>query len=214
VRNYTLPSRDECYELIREHRVPVHIIRHNEATARLGVFLAERLRERGQTVDVDLVERACLLHDFLRVCDFPLKDFSGFSQPVTDADVATWRRLKQQHEGTRHEDAAASFLDEQYPVLAAAIRKHRYTALVDGDDRPRTWAEKLVYYADKRVMHDRIVPLRARLAEAHKRNASRRRRAGLDDELIARVDAAIFALAWILHEFVWHCGCAEAFPLV
>jgi predicted RNase H-like nuclease len=22
------------------------------------------------------------------------------------------------------------------------------------------------------------------------------------------------ALAWILHEFVWHCGCAEAFPLV
>jgi hypothetical protein len=22
------------------------------------------------------------------------------------------------------------------------------------------------------------------------------------------------ALTWILHEFVWHCGCAEAFPLV
>jgi hypothetical protein len=43
-------------------------------------------------------------------------------------------------------------------------------------------------------MHDRIVPLRTRLAEAHKRNASRRRRAGLDDELIARVDAVIFAL--------------------
>lgn len=194
MRNYTLPSRDDCYELIREHHVPVHIVRHSEATARLGVFLAERLRERGQAVDVDLVERACLLHDLLRVCDFPLKDFSGLAQPVTDADVAKWRRMKQQHEGTRHEDAAAAFLGEKYPVLAEAIRKHRYTALVDGDDRPRTWEEKLVYYADKRIMHDGIVPLRTRLADAHRRNAFRREAAGITDELLARVDAAIFKL--------------------
>jgi len=163
VRSYTLPSRDECYELIREHRVPAHIVRHSETTARLARFLAERLNARGQTVDVDLVERACLLHDLLRVCDFPLKDFSGFAQPVTNADVAKWRRLKQQHEGTRHEDAAATLLGRRYPALAQTIRKHRYTALVDGDDRPRTWAEKLVYYADKRVNHDQAVSLEERL---------------------------------------------------
>jgi hypothetical protein len=194
VRNYTLPSPDECDALIREYRVPVHIVRHSEVTARLGRFLAERLNARGQTVDVDLVDRACLLHDLLRVCDFPLQSFSGFAQQVTDADVTAWRRLKARHEGTRHEEAAANRLRTKYPVLAEAIRKHRYTALVDGDDRPRTWEEKLVYYADKRVMHDRIVPLRIRLEDAHRRNAFRREAAGITDELLARVDAAIVAL--------------------
>ena len=194
MRNYRLPSREECYDLIEAYRVPAHIVGHSEAAARLGVFLAERLNDAGRTVDVDLVDRACLLHDLFRVCEFPLEDFSAFEPPVTEADKATWRRLKAQYDGTRHEDAVAAFLSEAYPVLAETIRKHRYTAIVDGQDKPRTWEEKLVYYADKRVMHDAIVPLRERLDEAHSRNAARRKAAGFDDAEIEEIDAAIFAL--------------------
>ncbi len=43
-------------------------------------------------------------------------------------------------------------------------------ALLDEKEKPDTWEEKLLYYADKRVMHDKIVPLKDRLAEGHKRN--------------------------------------------
>jgi hypothetical protein len=43
-------------------------------------------------------------------------------------------------------------------------------ALLDEKDYPETWEEKLLYYADKRVMHDKIMPLKQRLAEGHKRN--------------------------------------------
>jgi len=196
MRNYALPDRDECLALIAECHVPVHIVKHSEATARLGVFLAERLNENGATVDVALVERACLLHDLFRVCDFPLEDFSWFEQPVSEEDKAKWRRLKARHGGNQHEDAASAFFSAAYPVLAETIRKHRYTALLCEQDKPATWEEKLVYYADKRAMHDTIVPLRRRLEEAHKRSAFLLAQAGKsrDVETEKKVDALIFAL--------------------
>ena len=194
MRVSTLPSHEECIELLRECHVPVHIVKHCKAVAKLAVFMAKRLAENAIPVDADLVDRACLLHDIFRVCEFPLEDFSRFEQLVTEEDKTKWRRLKEQHGGARHEDAACAYLRDAYPILAQIIRKHRYTAIVDNQDKPRTWEEKLVYYADKRAMHDTIVPLQERLDEAHKRNAARRKTAGIDAGEIARIDAAILAL--------------------
>jgi len=196
MRDYALPSHDECQAMLRACHVPIHIVRHNEASAKLGVFLARRLAAQGLDVDVELVERACLLHDLFRVCDFPLEDFRWFEQPVSEEDKARWRRLKAEHGANRHEDAADLFLRDTYPVLAETIRKHRYTALVDEDDCPASWEEKLVYYADKRAMHDTIVPLKERLDEAHRRSALAQVQAGVprDMDMEARVDALIFKL--------------------
>lgn len=196
MRAYTLPSHDECLSMIEACHVPSHILKHTQATAKLGVFLAERLAECDIDVDVALVERACLLHDLFRVCDFPLEDFSWFEQPVTDEDIARWRQLKADHGHVHHEDAADAYLRDAYPVLATTIRKHRYTSLIDADDQPQTWEEKIVYYADKRAMHERIVPLGERLEEAHRRSVLFCARAGLhrDVEVERKVDALIFKL--------------------
>ena len=196
MREYALPSDGECQAMIRHCHVPVHIVRHAEAVARLAVFLAERLRDKGIDIDIALVERACLLHDLFRICDCPLEDFSWFEQPVTERDKTRWRRLKAEHGHRRHEDAADVFLKARYPVLAATIRKHRYTAVIDEDDRPESWEEKLVYYADKRAMHDRIVPLKERLEEAHERSALIQTQAGRPRrvDMEKKVDAQIFRL--------------------
>jgi len=196
MRDYALPTHDECRAMIRQCHVPAHIVRHNETVARLGVFLARRLADRGLDVDVDLVERACLLHDLFRVCDFPLEDFSWFEQPVTNKDKAKWRRLKAEHGRRRHEDAADAFLRDQYPVLAETIRKHRYTAVIDDNDPLESWEEKLVYYADKRAMHDTIVPLKERLDEAHERSAIALAQVGKPRcrDMEEKVDALIFQL--------------------
>jgi hypothetical protein len=65
----------------------------------------------------------------------------------------------------------------------------------DGDDRPETWEEKLVYYADKRVMHEKIVPLQERLDEGHRRSAAARRKAGLHCNIdTEKIDALIVEL--------------------
>jgi uncharacterized protein len=196
MRDYALPSHDECLAMIRECHVPVHIMKHAEAVAKLGVFLAERLQDKGVDVDIALVERACLLHDLFRICDCPLEDFSWFEQSVTEQDIVKWRRLKAEHGQRRHEEAADAFLKDKYPVLAATIRKHRYTAVIDEDDLPESWEEKLVYYADKRAMHDTIVPLKDRLEDAHKRSAFLLTKAGKPRrvDMEKKVDTQIFRL--------------------
>jgi len=194
MKKSNLPTRKQCFGLLKKFGTPSHIIEHSLATAKLAVFLAERLNEKGISVDIQLVDRACLLHDILRVCD--LNDYSRFEHSA--ADKAKWERLKAKYKGFCHEDAAA-LLCEKYPQLAEVIKKHRYTSIAHQKDKPVTWEEKLVYYADKRVMHDRIVPLKERLEEAHKRHAPPHQseaQRGIDtariDRLICKLEREIF----------------------
>lgn len=195
-----LPTRQQCLELIEELHVPLHIKKHSLAVAKLGVFLAKKLQEKGVPVNIDLVDRACLLHDILRICDFSESDYHKFADTATEEGRAHWQNLKAKYSAVRHEEAAYELLKEEYPELALTIRKHRYMALLDEKERPKTWEEKLVYYADKRVMADRIVPLQTRLVEAHKRNiylhgskAQSRINTAKVDPLIYELEKEIFA---------------------
>ena len=194
MKKYNLPTRKECLAIIREYHVPLHILKHSLGAAKLAVFLAQRLKEKGVAVDVNLVDRACLLHDIVRICDFKESDYSRFKHPVTEQDKAKWKQLRTRYKEIPHEDVAYELLKEKYPVLAQTVKKHRYTALLDENERPNTWEEKLVYYADKRVMHDRIVPLKERLQEAHERNVPQHGSEAQSQINTAKVDRLIFEL--------------------
>ena len=67
-------------------------------------------------------------------------------------------------------------------------------ALLDEKEKPDTWEEKLLYYADKRVMHDKIVPLKERLAEGHKRNAYQHGSAEQSKINTSKVDPLIYEM--------------------
>ena len=168
MKKYALPTHKQCLRMLKEHHVPSHIVAHSLAVAKLAVFLSERLKEKGLPVDVALVDSACLLHDIFRICELEKSE--------------------------AHEDAAYNLLKKKYPVLALTVKKHRYSSLLDEKERPTTWEEKLVYYADKRVMHDRIVPLKERLEEAHKRNAPPCRRKARRNIDTAKIDGLIYKL--------------------
>lgn len=168
--DYSLPTRQRCFEIIKEHHVPSHILRHSIAVAKLAVFLAKGLVEKGVAVDVELVERASLLHDIARVCDFNGLERGMFEQEVTEEDKARWAQLRAKYEGVSHEEAAYDILEDEHPVVALTIRKGWYMGMLDEQSRPSTWEEKLVFYADMRVLDDKIVPLQERLREGHKRN--------------------------------------------
>jgi uncharacterized protein len=170
MKDCSLPTRKECLALLAEYHVPPHIVSHSQAVAKLAVFLAQRLDEKGAAVDVTLLEGACLLHDLLRVHDFKESDYNRFERILPEEEKPKWRRLRAKYKDSSHEDAACDILRVQYPALAVAIKRHRYMALLDEKEKPDTWEEKLLYYADKRVMHETIVPLKERLAEGHKRN--------------------------------------------
>jgi len=170
MKDCSLPTRKECLAILAEYHVPPHIVSHNRAVAKLAVFLAQRLNQNSAVIDIELLDRACLLHDMMRIFDFPEPDYHQFERSLPAEEKAKWRRLRAKYKASSHEDAACDILKEKYPALALAIKRHRYMALPDEKNRPDTWEEKLLYYADKRVMHERIVPLKERLAEGHKRN--------------------------------------------
>jgi len=196
MKSCRLPTRRECFDLLKEYHVPSHIVAHSLAVAKLAVFLAQRLKERGIAVDIDLVDRACLLHDVVRACDFKESNCNDLTQAVTDKDKAEWRQIRTRYKGTCHEDVTYDLLRERYPAVALAIKKHRYAAILDEDEKekPSTWEEKLVYYADKRVMHDRIVTLNERLEDAHKRNIHLHETEAQSKITTAKVDPVIFKL--------------------
>lgn len=171
MKGYELPTRRQCLRLMQEYRVPLHIFRHCRKVNKLAFFLARRLKENGVPVDAELVDRASLLHDFVRVCDLEQPNDVDFSRPITGKDKAKWQQIRTRYNNSSHEDAACEILKSRYLVLAETVRKHKYACILDARTGPVTWEEKIVYYADKRVMHDRIVALAERLEEGHRRNA-------------------------------------------
>ncbi|MFC1738327.1 HD domain-containing protein [Planctomycetota bacterium] len=189
-----LPTQKKCFEIINEHHVPLHIIRHCLAVAKLAVFLAKRLKEKNISVNVELVERTALLHDIARVCDFKKLDYNKFNQTVMQADKAKWEQLRVEHKGIYHEEAAYQILKARFPTLALVIKKHRYIGMLDKEDKPKSWEEKLVFYADMRIMHDKITPLKQRLEEGHKRNVHFHGSAEQSRINTAKVDPLIFKL--------------------
>ncbi len=165
MQNCRFPTIEQCYELLKQCHTPKHIVRHCEVAADLAVELAKKISADGTEINIDFVHRACLLHDIMRL------------------------------NGLHHEEAAYEFLKNEYPELALAIRKHAYRSLLDEKLKPQTIEEKIVYYADKRVMHDKVVPLMERLEEGHRRNnpAGCKKTAEYIDSLIVELEKELKA---------------------
>lgn len=194
MKDCSLPNSQECFAILAEYHVPPHIVNHSKTVAKLAVFLARRLNENGTAVNTTLLEAACLLHDLLRVHDFKEADYNRFEQSLPEEKQAKWQKLRSKYKAISHEDAAYDILKEQYPAVALTIKRHRYMALLDESEKPQCWEEKLLYYADKRVMHDKIVPLRERLAEGHKRNIFQHGSSAQSKINTAKVDPLIFQM--------------------
>ena len=194
MKDCSLPTHKECLAILVEYHVPPHIVKHNQAVAKLAVFLAQKLIEKGEAIDVELLEKAGLLHDMMRVLDFKQPDYYKFEQNLPKEEQVKWQRLRAKYKTMTHEDAAYDVLKSKYQAVALTIKRHRYMAMLDEKVRPETWEEKLLYYADMRVMHDKIVPLKQRLAEGHKRNIHMHGSAAKSKINTAKVDPLIFQM--------------------
>ncbi|MAG08342.1 hypothetical protein CMO89_02625 [Candidatus Woesearchaeota archaeon] len=169
-----LPTREECFELLKEYHVPENVVAHCEKVAKVAVFLAEKLKEKGADVNIELVEGASLLHDLVRICDIVEFDKSNFKKnglDITDDEFIEMKKIRKKFIGKHHADSCHDILIEEYPELALVIKRHRFRYILNKDHKPETWEQKLVFYADKRVKHDKIVSLKERFEDGRKRNA-------------------------------------------
>ena len=133
-----LPDVARCLALLAEHEVKARTLQHVQAVAAGAFRLAAWLRQRGEAVDPLLAHRGGLLHDVAKV-------------------VA--RRA-----GASHSELGAQILAEKgYDALAEITRRHVIFAILDPEAAPRTWEEKLVYYADKIAVGDEFQGVAARI---------------------------------------------------
>jgi hypothetical protein len=155
--------------LYRKYHLPVHVIGHILKVTGLTLYLTKKLNAKGINVNERLVRDAALLHDLIKVCDFKSYDPKGFIGKVTSSDLAKWQQLRATYGGLGHERGMSVILENMgQSKIAEVVRKHRYDSLLS-PDAPRTWEEKIVYYSDKRVMHDRVVSLNDRLEDGRRR---------------------------------------------
>ncbi len=161
-------------KLYKANRVPKHIIAHMETVKRIAVFLGKKITNRAQKriVKINLVGNAALLHDLLKICDFGFSD-PLFADPAYDEKTKKiWKNLIRKYGKIGHIKAAVIYLEELKEwQIASIIEKHIHNSLIDPNPkkRPRTLEEKLLYYADKRVLHDRIVNMDYRFDEGRRR---------------------------------------------
>ncbi len=167
-KTIALPTREECRALWDHYKTPKHIRRHMEQVNRVAVYLAQRLRRAGKSVNIDLVDRASLLHDTLRVTEWKTLTFEYFPEAPTAEEIQAWeaqRRSIPSH--IPHAQVNADLFRDRFPELANVIAVHS----ISDAAHLHSWEEKIVHYADRRVSHDRIVTLHERLDEAHQRYA-------------------------------------------
>lgn len=132
-----IPAPAECLRLMAEYRMLPNIRAHSLVVARIAELLAMARRRQGDEIDIELTLAAALLHDIGK--SFCLD---------TDRDHAALAR-----------DIC---LEHGLHELAPLVAQHVVLELDSFPNAPLS-AKELVYYADKRVNHDQIVPLGERL---------------------------------------------------
>jgi len=142
------PNDAECLAVLEKHGVPQNIIRHSQRVADAAMFLAKRINARKPRVDEGLLRAAALLHDVGKLCE-------ENGNPVPRKDHEEW--------------GAKIILAEGWPAVASVAETHNVSA---GEwDKLDSLERKILFYCDKRVEHDRVVPLAERIKGIKERYA-------------------------------------------
>ncbi len=141
-----IPPPATCMALMERYGMLPHIRRHSLLVGRVADLLARRLADAGLPVSVEAAVAGGLLHDIAKT-------------PCLDGrcdHAAEGAKICRQHG-----------FDELVPLVA------EHVVLANGPPPPdRITAREVVYYADKRVDHDRIVDLDERRRSIIRRYAN------------------------------------------
>ncbi|MFO7760764.1 MAG: HD domain-containing protein [Desulfobia sp.] len=138
-----VPDPDTCYQLMDEYGMYPHIRDHSLVVARVAALLVRGVNLYGWKLDPDLTLAGALLHDIAKT-ECLEKDCW---HDLRGGEIC--RRLG-------------------YGEVAEIVEEH--VTLKKGEKQPLS-EKMMVYYADKRVNHDRIVSLEERLISILERYA-------------------------------------------
>ncbi len=151
--------------------MPENIRQHSLNVNNAAMQIAEKLKQSGENISLELVNAASLLHD-----------------------LDKFRTLKDIH---NHGYLAESWLAEKgYETVGKVIRNHLMHELMK-EESP-VWEDKIVNYADKRVLNEKIVSLEKRFEYLRERYKDFFKKE--HEEAIRAIEQEIFEKADIVPE--------------
>lgn len=137
-----LPTKEECIELLREHCATENVIKHSIMVSKIARHIAEKFVKKGIKLNVELVEKAALLHDIGKI-----------------------KCINNNNEKGHGKKAEEILKNAGHPELGRLAKMHMLSRV----DELKTWEEKIVFYADKRISRRKVVPLKKRYSDMEKR---------------------------------------------
>jgi putative nucleotidyltransferase with HDIG domain len=131
-----IPSKKECYQLIREMEMMEHIVAHSVQVCRVAMLLTDHLGACNLDLNRKLIQASALLHDITKTRSFN----TGENHALTGED---------------HLSGLG------YPEVGRIVGQHVRLNSYFASDTPDE--AEIVNYADKRVLHDAIVSLEERM---------------------------------------------------
>ncbi len=131
-----IPTGEQCYRLICDMKMMDHIVVHSMQVCRVATFLADHLNAQQNRLNYHLIRAAALLHDITKTRSFKTKE--------------------------NHALTGGQFLAKTgYPEVGELVRQH---VRLDVYPNPVVLGEaEIISYADKRVLHDKVVSLDERM---------------------------------------------------
>lgn len=131
-----IPSEKECHRLISEMKMLDHIVDHSVQVSRVALFLVDHMDADRILLNRRLVQASALLHDITKTRSFQTRE--------------------------NHASTGAQYLhDLGYRRVGDIVKQHVRLDEYFMSEFPGE--AEIVNYADKRVLHDRIVPLEDRM---------------------------------------------------
>lgn len=130
-----IPTREECYELMDRYSMLPNIAEHSRQVMRVSLAITDNLKN-GVTINRDMVIAAALLHDITKTRSLETRE--------------------------RHDTSGGELLRELGFIPVAEIVE-QHVIFKNLDRNGKLEEREITYYADKRVMHDKVVTIDERL---------------------------------------------------
>jgi tRNA threonylcarbamoyladenosine biosynthesis protein TsaE len=161
---------DMIEKFYEEWTTPVHVRNHIKQVTNVAMQIAEAYIRNHEIVNLNLLYSATMMHDIARVCDFRKLDKSHFIEKITDEKWSKWEDIRKKYKGLHHAAAAEKFFKELgFNKTAEIIYVHKSRVITEEPERMNTLEKKIMYYADKRVKHDKTVDLKERFRDGWER---------------------------------------------
>jgi len=148
-KDISIPSWEEVLEWRKQIRLPQSIYNHCDKVAEFTAKLSDYFLSKGTLVRPLTLKRSAELHDLLRFMDFHI-GMSKSMDKANEEDKTHWEKLKEGYPDLSHESACSEFLrNNNYPEIASIVETH---GLETDNYLGMTTEQKLLFYADKRVI--------------------------------------------------------------